>query len=72
MKQVKTFLAFLPFAALPYLLLVGSLTFWFDGNARTFWRSLVTILTVRLIFVLLDTAGGMLWRLMCAGKSSLH
>ena len=71
MKQAKAFLLFLPVAALPYLLLVGGLTIWFDGNARTFWRSLVTILTLRLLFVLLDTVGRMLWwRLYGRPKSS--
>jgi hypothetical protein len=57
MKQAKSLLVFVLFSALPYLLLVGSLTVLFDGNARTFWRSLVTILAIRLLFALLDTAG---------------
>ena len=62
MKQAKSLLVFVLFSALPYLLLVGSLTVLFDGNARTFWRSLVTILAIRLLFALLDTAGVFLWR----------
>jgi hypothetical protein len=71
MKRAKDFLIFLPFAALPYLLLVGTLTVWFDGNARTFWRSFVTILALRLLFALLDSAGGILWWRLCARRNPL-
>jgi hypothetical protein len=70
MKQAKSLLVFVLFSALPYLLLVGSLTVLFDGNARTFWRSLVTILAIRLLFALLDTAGGFLWRKLYARRTS--
>ena len=69
MKQAKSLLLFCLFAAFPYVLLVGSLTVLFDGNARTFWRSLVTILAIRLLFALLDTAGVFLWRKLCARRS---
>lgn len=70
MKQAKSRLVFVLFSALPYLLLVGSLTVLFDGNARTFWRSLVTILAIRLLFALLDTAGVFLWRKLYARRTS--
>ena len=70
MKQAKSLLVFVLFSALPYLLLVGSLTVWFDGNARTFWRSLVTILAIRLLFALLDTAGVFLWRKLYGRRTS--
>ncbi len=70
MKQAKSLLVFVLFSALPYLLLVGSLTMLFDGNARTFWRSLVTILAIRLLFALLDTAGVFLWRKLYARRTS--
>ena len=70
MKQAKRLLVFVLFSALPYLLLVGSLTVLFDGNARTFWRSLVTILAIRLLFALLDTAGVFLWRKLYARRTS--
>jgi LPS O-antigen subunit length determinant protein (WzzB/FepE family) len=50
--------------------LVGGLTVLFDGNARTFWRSLVTILAIRLLFALLDTAGVFLWRKLYARRTS--
>jgi hypothetical protein len=70
MKQAKSLLVFVLFSALPYLLLVGSLTVLFDGNARTFWRSLVTILAIRLLFALLDTAGVFLWRKLYARRTS--
>ena len=70
MKQAKSLLVFVLFSALPYLLLVGSLTVLFDGNARTFWRSLVTILAIRLLFALLDTAGAFLWRKLYARRTS--
>lgn len=70
MKQAKSLLVFVLFSALPYLLLVGSLTVLFDGNARTFWRSLVTILAIRLLFALLDTAGVFLWRILYARRTS--
>jgi len=70
MKQAKSLLVFVLFSALPYLLLVGSLTVLFDGNARTFWRSLVTILAIRLLFALLDTAGIFLWRKLYARRTS--
>ena len=70
MKRAKSLLVFVLFSALPYLLLVGSLTVLFDGNARTFWRSLVTILTIRLLFALLDTAGVFLWRKLYARRTS--
>ena len=70
MKQAKSLLVFILFSALPYLLLVGSLTVLFDGNARTFWRSLVTILAIRLLFALLDTAGVFLWRKLYARRTS--
>lgn len=70
MKQAKSLLVFVLFSALPYLLLVGSLTVVFDGNARTFWRSLVTILAIRLLFALLDTAGVFLWRKLYARRTS--
>lgn len=69
MKQAKSLLVFVLFSALPYLLLVGSLTVLFDGNARTFWRSLVTILAIRLLFALLDTAGVFLWRKLYARRT---
>ena len=70
MKQAKSLLVFVLVSALPYLLLVGSLTVLFDGNARTFWRSLVTILAIRLLFALLDTAGVFLWRKLYARRTS--
>ena len=70
MKQAKSLLVFVLFSALPYLLLVGSLTVLFDGNARTFWRSLVTILAIRLLFALLDAAGVFLWRKLYARRTS--
>jgi hypothetical protein len=70
MNQAKSLLVFVLFSALPYLLLVGSLTVLFDGNARTFWRSLVTILAIRLLFALLDTAGVFLWRNLYARRTS--
>ena len=70
MKQAKSLLLFVLFSALPYLLLVGSLTVLFDGNARTFWRSLVTILAIRLLFALLDTAGVFLRRKLYARRTS--
>ena len=70
MKQAKSLLVFVLFSALPYLLLVGGLTVLFDGNARTFWRSLVTILAIRLLFALLDTAGVFLWRKLYARRTS--
>ena len=70
MKRAKSLLVFVLFSALPYLLLVGSLTVLFDGNARTFWRSLVTILAIRLLFALLDTAGVFLWRKLYARRTS--
>ena len=70
MKQAKSLLVFVLFSALPYLLLVGSVTVLFDGNARTFWRSLVTILAIRLLFALLDTAGVFLWRKLYARRTS--
>ena len=70
MKQAKSLLVFVLFSALPYLLLVGSLTVLFDGNARTFWRSIVTILAIRLLFALLDTAGVFLWRKLYARRTS--
>ena len=70
MKHAKSLLVFVLFSALPYLLLVGSLTVLFDGNARTFWRSLVTILAIRLLFALLDTAGVFLWRKLYARRTS--
>lgn len=70
MKQAKSLLVFVLFSALPYLLLVASLTVLFDGNARTFWRSLVTILAIRLLFALLDTAGVFLWRKLYARRAS--
>lgn len=70
MKQAKSLLVFVLVSALPYLLLVGSLTVVFDGNARTFWRSLVTILAIRLLFALLDTAGVFLWRKLYARRTS--
>ena len=70
MKQAKSLLVFVLFSALPYLLLVGSLTVLFDGNARTFWRSLVTILAIRLLFALLDTAGVFLWRKLYARRTA--
>ena len=70
MKQAKSLLVFVLFSALPYLLLVGTLTVLFDGNARTFWRSLVTILAIRLLFALLDTAGVFLWRKLYARRTS--
>ena len=70
MKQAKSLLVFVLFSALPYLLLVGSLTVLFDGNARTFWRSLVTILAIRLLFALLDTAGVFLWRKLYSRRTS--
>ena len=70
MKRAKSLLVFVLFSALPYLLLVGSLTVVFDGNARTFWRSLVTILAIRLLFALLDTAGVFLWRKLYARRTS--
>jgi hypothetical protein len=70
MKQAKSLLVFVLFSALPYLLLVGSLTVLFDGNARTFWRSLVTILAIRLLFALLDTAGVFLWRKLYGRRTS--
>ena len=70
MKQAKSLLVFVLFSALPYLLLVGSLTVLFDGHARTFWRSLVTILAIRLLFALLDTAGVFLWRKLYARRTS--
>jgi hypothetical protein len=70
MKQAKSLLVFVLFSALPYLLLVGSLTVLFDGTARTFWRSLVTILAIRLLFALLDTAGVFLWRKLYARRTS--
>jgi hypothetical protein len=72
MKHAKSLLVFVLFSALPYLLLVGSLTVLFDGNARTFWRSLVTILAIRLLFALLDTAGVFLWRKLYARRTSLE
>lgn len=70
MKQAKSLLVCVLFSALPYLLLVGTLTVLFDGNARTFWRSLVTILAIRLLFALLDTAGVFLWRKLYARRTS--
>ena len=70
MKQAKSLLVFGLVSTLPYLLLVGSLTVVFDGNARTFWRSLVTILAISLLFALLDTAGVFLWRKLYARRPS--
>ena len=66
MKDVKRFLVRLLCSALPYFLVVGSLTVWADGNARTFWRTLGTLAAARLVFALIDLLGNVLWwRLAC-------
>jgi hypothetical protein len=43
------------------VLLIGSLTVWFEGNARTFLRTLITLWAFRLVFALLDALGRVLW-----------
>jgi hypothetical protein len=68
MKDVKRFLVRLLCSAESYTLVVGSLTVWTNGNARTFWRTLGTLAAARLLFALIDLLGNVLWWRLAGGS----
>jgi hypothetical protein len=70
MKDVKGVLVRLLCSVIPYFLVVGSLTVWADGNARTFWRTLGTLAAARLIFALIDLVGNVLWWRLAGGSGA--
>ncbi len=52
------------FTLIPYLLVAWAFNVLSDGDASTFWKALVVLVAVRVIFAFIDMLGGLLrWRL---------